>query len=159
MVNASSPPAPPPVPLAPGQLLDLRAWKLQLPIAALPPGMNEAIVFQPYLATFQDPNLFFTDDNGTSVEFVCYAGGATTGGSQFPRTELAQRQTWATGGSTVHTMSLTGATKRLTPVRPVVVVAQIFGATGVLLQIRLTNTSNGVQVSRVMEQTELTENT
>lgn len=78
--------------------------------------------------------------------FVCFAGGLTTPHSEFPRTELAQTTYWDIDSTTVYSMALTGATQRLTPVRPQVVIAQVFGVNGYLLQIRLNGTSSGVKV-------------
>ncbi|MEW5302276.1 MAG: hypothetical protein WDW36_005077 [Sanguina aurantia] len=125
-------------------LLDLSACELQLPLASDANPQSISIISQPALATYQNQQLFFT--SGSSVVFICFAGGLTTPHSAFPRTELAQTTYWDINSTTVHSMALTGATQRLTPVRPQVVIAQVFGVNGYLLQVRLNGTSGGVKV-------------
>lgn len=127
----------------PSHVLDLSAFQLQLPLQG---KVNEVTIFQPALSTYQNPQLFHSNGAACGVTFVCYAGGATTEHSDFPRTELAQTEVWNIGDRRVYTMSLTGATMRLTPVRPQVVIAQVFGAGGWLVQIRLNSTSNGTKI-------------
>lgn len=119
----------------------LKSFWLQTPL-----GPDGAImtVSHPDLQTYQDPELFYA--NGSSVVFLCHAGGAHTARSLFPRTELGQAHRWDLHGTTVHAMTLIGATERLTPVRPQLVVAQIFGSNGYLFEIRLNSTRSGILI-------------
>lgn len=131
-------------------MLNLATFKLQMP--TFQAGQSEQTVIQPTLATFSDPTYFYTNSAG-AVAFVTNAGGATTQGSQYPRCELAEvlytgrggehAAAWSIAAAAVHTMTFTGATIRLTPVRPIVVIAQIKGATDVPLQIRVTGSAKG----------------
>jgi poly(beta-D-mannuronate) lyase len=75
--------------------------------------------------------------------FSANAGGATTSGSGYPRSELRELTNggtalanWSTTGGT-HTMTITQAVTRLTPVKPHLVVGQIHDANDDVMVIRL----------------------
>lgn len=70
----------------PAQILDLRNWKLTLPIGA---SEKPTEIKQPQLATYQHPELFKVDDRG-GVRFRAPANGVTTSGSDNPRCELRE---------------------------------------------------------------------
>lgn len=137
---------PPPSPArragSPGQVLDLRRWKLTLPVAAA--GDEEAAeVVQPRLATFADAPYFAVNGAGDGVVFRANAGGATTGGSDYPRAELREmtadgsdEAAWSTSSGT-HTMTLTAAITHLTTAKPQVTVAQVHDDSDDVLVVRL----------------------
>jgi hypothetical protein len=77
-----SAPSPAPSPLPPGQFMNLRRWKITLPIGR--PGKPIEIK-QPALATYIEPNYFRMNPNNTAVSFVSFANGTTTPGSKYPR--------------------------------------------------------------------------
>lgn len=126
---------------APGEIMNMGPYSLQTPFSE---DSSIKIISHPELQAFQNLQLFYT--SGSSVVLLCYAGGMHTPHSWFPRTELAQNHKWDLNGSTVHSMTLIGATERLTPVRPQVVIAQIFGSHGYLFEVRLNGTSSGVHI-------------
>jgi len=122
----------------PAQVLDLKNWEIQLPISK--DGSLE-IVKQPQLATFSLNPYFYAD--GNSVAFAAWINGTTTGGSEYPRSELREMDggagaSWSTSKGT-HTMTLKQAYTRLPAKRPEVVGAQIHETSGDdnLVQVRL----------------------
>jgi hypothetical protein len=94
--SSAPPPAPPPAPAptpapagtpqVPGQLLDLTDWKLTLPTGQ--EGKPEEIV-QPALSSFTD-EFFRLNEARDGVVFTATAGGVTTSGSSYPRSELRE---------------------------------------------------------------------
>ncbi|MFN7144089.1 MAG: polysaccharide lyase family 7 protein [Myxococcota bacterium] len=124
----------------PGELLDLTDWKLTLPI-----GESESPreVTQPELDTFELDPWFHMDAASTSVVFRANAGGVTTSGSGYPRSELREmadggsaRAAWSTT-SGVHTMTITQAITHLPEVKPHAVAGQIHDAADDVVMIRL----------------------
>ncbi|MBA2324493.1 MAG: polysaccharide lyase family 7 protein [Pseudonocardiales bacterium] len=112
----------------PADVVDLEPWKLTLPV--LEHGKIKEIK-QPELATFADKEFFGLTDDGTGIRFRCHHGGATTSGSNNPRTELREMTSdgsglakWATNKGR-HILNVRGQVNRLTHVRPHVVIAQI----------------------------------
>ena len=106
---------------APGNLLDLSSWKLQLPVGD-PGAVTE--VKQPELRTYVFPPFFQVDGAGRAVIFRAHAGGVTTANSNYPRTELremtpggADKAAWSTTAGT-HTMTITEAINYLPPRSP-----------------------------------------
>lgn len=79
---------------SPGQNFDLRAFRLQLPVAS---GSSVVEIHQPQLATYTSP-YFFTRADG-SMTFWCPVTGATTSGSTYPRSELRDNREWGLGGT------------------------------------------------------------
>jgi len=122
-----------PVPDAdvPGDVLDLKRWKLTLPVKGADGKVEEIPAAD--LTTFKDDKFFFVDADKNGVVFRTFHGGFTTSGSKNPRTELremagngTEKAAWK-GGSGTHTMTLTGQVNRLTRVKPHLVIAQIHG--------------------------------
>lgn len=75
----------------PAELLDLRLWKLTLPInTASDPGDPDEIK-QPRLATYTS-QYFELNTPQTAVTFYSPAGGDTTSGSGYARSELRERR-------------------------------------------------------------------
>jgi hypothetical protein len=147
----SQPPAPVPAPPAapaptlappgtaqvPGQLLDLTNWKLTLPTGQ--EGKPEEIL-EPELSSFT--NAFFRlNDGRDGVVFTANAGGVTTSGSSYPRSELREMNgqemaSWSNTAGT-HTMRVREAVTRLPAVKPHVVAAQIHDAEDDIIEVRL----------------------
>jgi hypothetical protein len=73
---------PTPSTLAPGQFMDLKRWKLTLPI-----GRNEkpTEIRQPALTTYIHPDYFRMNPSNDAVSFVAFANGTSTSGSNYPR--------------------------------------------------------------------------
>jgi alginate lyase len=118
-------PAPAGPPQVPGQLLDLTNWKLTLPTGQ--EGKPEEIV-QPALSSFTD-DFFRLNDARDGVVFTATAGGVTTSGSSYPRSELREMNgqelaSWSNTTGT-HTLRLREAVTLLPAVKPHVVAAQI----------------------------------
>jgi alginate lyase len=121
----------------PGDVFDLSRWHLTLPTGE---GDDPEVVRQPELDTYSGAH-FHLDDSATGVVFTTNAGGVTTSGSDYPRTELremdgTERAAWSSR-SGVHTMRLRAAITALPPVKPEVVTAQIHDGDDDVLEIRL----------------------
>lgn len=94
----SSPPTSPtqPAPTRPGQIINLRPWKLTLPTGKQ--GDPDEVLYtgpSSGLAVYENPKYFF-DSNGRVVFSTPY-GGVTTPNSVNPRTELRENASWSTG--------------------------------------------------------------
>lgn len=124
----------------PGELLNLTDWKLTLPTGE---AESPREVTQPELATFEIEPWFYLDEASTAVVFRANAGGVTTSGSGYPRSELREmadgggaRADWSTT-SGVHTMTITQAITHLPEVKPHAVAGQIHDAADDIVMIRL----------------------
>ena len=125
----------------PGELLDLTNWKLTLPIGD--PG-DPVEIEQPELDTFTLDPYFRLD--GDRVAFRANAGGVTTSGSDFARSELremtadgAEKASWSTT-SGVHTLTITQAVTHLPDVVPHLVAGQVHGGSAYVMLVRLDDT-------------------
>lgn len=121
----------------PAQLLDLQDWSLTLPTGT---DEDPDDVYQPDLASFTD-EWFRMNDTGDGVVFRVNAGGVTTEGSSYPRSELremsgAERASWSPGSGT-HTMSVRQAITQLPPVKPHIVAGQIHDSEDDIVLVRL----------------------
>ena len=113
----------------PADVIDLKSWKVTLPVRA---GGKLLEVAQPELATYAHDSFFTVNAGKDGIRFRVFHGGATTGNSKNPRTELREmradgsRAEWsiATGS---HRMEIRGRVNRLTEVKPHVVIGQIHG--------------------------------
>src|SRR5689334_2747063 len=151
MVACGRSPAPPPPPSAvpaptpapagtaqvPGQLLDLTNWKLTLPTGR--EGKPEEIE-EPALSSFTN-NFFRLNDGRDGVVFTANAGGVTTSGSSYPRSELREMSgpelaSWSNTTGT-HTLRLREAVTQLPKVKPHVVAAQIHDAEDDVIEVRV----------------------
>jgi len=145
--SSAPPPAPPPAPAptpapagtpqVPGQLLDLTDWKLTLPTGQ--EGKPEEIV-QPALSSFTD-EFFRLNEARDGVVFTATAGGVTTSGSSYPRSELREMNgqelaSWSNTTGT-HTLRLREAVTLLPAVKPHVVAAQIHDADDDVIEVRV----------------------
>lgn len=117
--------------LSPGTVLNLNDWKLQLPVKADRPGQVEEVTW-PALRTYSSW-YFQLNGAGNGVVFRATAGGATTPGTTFARSELRQmtgdgsrQAAWASLGST-WSMTIREAITHLPPVHPAIVAGQIHG--------------------------------
>lgn len=126
----------------PADLLDLQNWKLTLPVET-PHDGNPDEIPQPELAHFSIDPYFTLTKASDGVVFQANAGGATTRGSSYPRSELremtnggADLASWSTTSGT-HRMTLREAITHVTPVKPHVVAGQIHDANDDVIMIRL----------------------
>ncbi len=124
----------------PGEILDLTNWKLTLPIGETD---DPTEIVQPELGTYTIDPYFQVGPGGDVVVFHANAGGVTTSGSHFPRSELremtdggANKAAWSTT-SGVHTMTITQAVTHLPDVVPHVVAGQIHDAEEYVMLVRL----------------------
>ena len=128
----------------PAQILDLRPWKLTLPIDVNKPLGSPDEVKQPILMTFVDARYFFLNSSKDGVVFRAPCGGATTKNSKYPRCELREmsadgksRAKWDTSSQTSRSMTIKAAILKTPPVKQHVVCAQIHGGDDDLMMIRL----------------------
>ena len=118
-------------PPSPGAVLNLSDWKLQLPIEAGQSGHIEEVKW-PALRSYS--NWYFqVNAAGDGVVFRATAGGKTTPGALFARSELrqmvdggARQAAWSSAGST-WSMTVREAITHLPSVRPAIVAGQIHG--------------------------------
>lgn len=125
----------------PSGVIDLTNWKLNLPVCPY------TEIKQPQLATYENPSWFF-DDTGPVVVFRANAGGCTTSGSQYPRSELREMSNGGTTNASwnpaagTHTMvvNLSMSTGTLSAKKHVVG-AQVHDASDDVCVFRLEDTS------------------
>jgi hypothetical protein len=125
----------------PAAILGLANWKLQLPLPR-PDADGILEVLPSALATMTDAGVFFrASPLGDSVLFRAPTNGATTPGSEYPRSELremkgADKAAWSTtsGG---HHMEIDQAITAVPRGKPHVVAGQIHDANDDLAMIRL----------------------
>lgn len=128
-------------PNVPAHVLDLTNWKLTLPVGEERDEADE--VEQPKLKKFQDPKYFHVNKAGDGVVFRAHAGGATTSGSGYPRSELREMKDngeeqadWSNKSGT-HTMTVVQAITATPKVKPEVAAGQIHGEEDVVAMVRL----------------------
>ena len=128
----------------PSDLLELSYFELTLPIPNPATG-NAMIVKQPELAKYSNNDYFFTLPTSNGVVFRAPVGGATTSGSQYPRTELremanagSQEASWSTTTGT-HVMTLRESVDHLPVAKPQLVFAQIHGSKDDLIELEISN--------------------
>jgi hypothetical protein len=124
----------------PGAFLDLSNWYLTLPTGT---ANKPDDVFQPKLSTFMVDPWFLMSPQGDAIQFRANAGGVTTSGSSYPRSELREmidqgmtKASWSTAIGK-HTMITTLAVTQLTPVKPDIVVNQIHNADDDVIEVHL----------------------
>jgi poly(beta-D-mannuronate) lyase len=139
-IDGTPRPTPPPAAApsqVPGQVLDLSNWNLTLPTGS--PGRPDTVQ-QPALATYSSP--FFQVDAGRGgVVFTSDAGGVTTKGSSYPRSELRETNgdklaEWSNRSGS-HTLEVRQSVIALPPVKPEVVTAQIHDEEDDVIEVRL----------------------
>jgi hypothetical protein len=121
----------------PAEVLDLSGWYLTLPTGE---EGDPDTVRQPALAGYSD-RYFRLDAATGGVAFTANAGGVTTSGSDYPRTELremdgADQAAWS-NETGVHTMRLRAAVTELPAMKPEVVTAQIHDGDDDVVEVRL----------------------
>jgi poly(beta-D-mannuronate) lyase len=131
--------------LLPGRLLDLKNWKLTLPIGQK--GKPEEI-HGPDLSSFTN-EFFRLNEAENGVVFTANAGGVTTSGSSYPRSELremngTEKAAWDSTAGT-HTLDVCEAITKTPTAKPEVVSAQIHDTEDDVLQIRLEGTTLSAQ--------------
>jgi hypothetical protein len=139
-------PAPAPAPPAPaspvrgrypGEVLDLSNWYLTLPTGE---ERDPDDIYQPRLTTYLGSH-FYPNSTGDGVVFTANAGGVTTSGSSYPRSELREmtgdRKAGWSNRSGTHTLCVRQAITRLPQVRPHLVAAQIHDADDDVMLVRL----------------------
>lgn len=126
----------------PAQVLGLSYFELTLPVASNSTGYAEEVK-QPNLASYSNNNYFATLPDGSGVRFVAPAGGATTSGSEYPRSELREmanvgtkEASWSTTAGT-HDLKLTESINHLPAVKPQLVFAQIHGQSDDLIEVEV----------------------
>lgn len=123
----------------PAGIINLTNWKLTLPAG----GDEAAEVNQPKLAQFRDPRYFHVDATGDGVTFRAPVGGATTGNSEYPRSELREmtdggkKQASWSGKSGTHVMTINQAITALPTGKPEVVAGQIHDDEDDVVMVRL----------------------
>jgi hypothetical protein len=125
----------------PARVLDLANWKLTLPIGSSAHKATE--VTQPALGTYKNSTYFHLDSTGKGVVFRANAGGATTSGSTYPRSELREMTDggkkeagWSSKTGT-HVMTVNEAITAVPAAKPHVVAAQIHDGEDDVVMIRL----------------------
>lgn len=122
----------------PSKVLDLKNWKLTLPVGS---NNKPTEIKQPDLADFTDSRYFHVDASGNGVIFRAHAGGVTTSNSGYPRSELREMKGsanagWSTASGT-HTMTITQTITHVPDVKKHVVAGQIHDADDDVVMIRL----------------------
>lgn len=119
----------------PSGLIDLTNWKLNLPTCPY------REVKQPALATFEQAPWFW--DDGPVVVFRANAGGCTTSGSSYPRSELREMKngggtnaSWSNSSGT-HTMTIRQSINYTLKAKKHVVAGQIHDADDDVTVLRL----------------------
>lgn len=124
----------------PSQVLNLTNWKITLPIGS---SKNPTEIKQPELASYNIDPWFMVVPEGNGVRFKAAVNGATTGGSNYPRSELREM----TGNGTkeaswssrvgIHTMFLDLAITSIPKIKRHIVTAQIHDDNKDIIVIRL----------------------
>jgi poly(beta-D-mannuronate) lyase len=130
---------PRPLPVRPAQVLDLRRWKLTLPAGR---QGHPTEIRQPALGSLANGSfLGLTSNRG--VAFRAPVGGATTGHSSYPRSELREMSSdgrdeagWSSARGN-HSMTIVQAITATPRVKPHVVAGQIHDAEDDVVMIRL----------------------
>jgi len=128
----------------PSGIINLTNWKLTLPAGDDDDEPSE--ITQPKLASFRDPRYFDVDTLGDGVVFRAPVGGATTGNSEYPRSELREmtgggkKQASWSGESGTHVMTITQAITVLPQGKPQVVAGQIHDDEDDVVMVRLHGT-------------------
>lgn len=125
----------------PGKVLNLTNWKITIPTSTKPNGVADDVK-QPQLDTYTS-EFFFTDKTNTAVTFKAFVDGATTKGSNFPRSELREminngkdQASWSSSSGT-HTLFIDQRVIHLPDVRDQIVIGQIHDADEYVIFYRL----------------------
>lgn len=128
----------------PAQVLDLSSWKIQLPIGE---AESPDEVKQPALATYRVDPWFMPTPACDGVVFRSAVDGVTTGGSNYPRSELREmtadgsdEASWAATDGT-HVMTIDQTVTHLPNDKQHMVVGQIHGGDDDVSVFRVEGTS------------------
>lgn len=132
-------------PTVPGQVIDTSFWKLTLPIGGA--GKPTEVKWSA-IKTYEHPSYFYNQQKAGEpapyVVFIANAGGVTTSGSTYPRTELREMKpssttlaSWSNRDAGTDRMVGTWAVTSLPKNKPHVVVAQIHNGSDDVIEVRL----------------------
>jgi hypothetical protein len=121
----------------PAELIDTKEWYLTLPTGK--EGSPDTVEGSK-LATYHSKYFELTDQRD-GIVFTANAGGATTSGSHYPRSELREmdgeeKASWD-GRKGTHVMELDQAITKTPDAKPDVIAGQIHGTSDDLMQIHL----------------------
>ncbi len=126
----------------PARVLNLTNWKLTLPVNTEHSGDPDEIK-QPELNTYTSDDYFHLNAAKNAVVFRANTGGATTSGSNFPRSELREMlnngktsAAWSSSEGT-HTLFIDQRVTHLPDVRKHIVIGQIHDADKYVIFFRL----------------------
>lgn len=133
----------------PGDVLDLRTWKITLPTGS--PGPAPGLpgipreIKQPQLSTYSDASF---NTRGSAVVFRAAVNGINQAGSKYPRCELREMNHDGTAAawspaSGRHAMALTQQVVALPKAKPEVVAGQIHDAAGYVLLVWVRGNGDG----------------
>lgn len=126
----------------PSEVLDLRNWKITIPVDTKHKGRPDE--YSPLeLERFQHNQFFHLNTSGDAVVFRAHAGGITTSGSGYPRSELREMTvdgskpaSWSSSKGK-HTLFIDQKVTHLPDVKNHVVIGQIHDAEDDVIVFRL----------------------
>lgn len=133
----------------PADRFDAANWKITLPVdSSGGTSGNAREVLQPALDTFELAPYFETKTDG--VQYRAHVEGATTSGSEYPRSELREMSgsnlaSWSIASGD-HTLWVRCKVTHAPPEKPQVCVAQIHGGGDDVLQVLYDGTRNAITV-------------
>ena len=144
--NAQPPPPPPGSCSVPHDVLPMDYWKITIPFTS-PNGGSDgngnraSEVDWPDIASYER-SPYFTNSGCSYVQFRAHVGGATTGGSGFPRSELREMNfrgneaSWSSNSGT-HSLEVDIRVTQLPPVKPHITIMQIHDGNDDIITFRL----------------------
>lgn len=137
----------------PAQILDLTNWKITIPEDGSDANSDADEIKQPALATYSIDPYFKVNSTQNGVIFRAHTGGATTSGSNYPRSELremtsngATNASWSSGSGT-HTMEIDQAITNLPVVKKHIVAGQIHDGSDDVIVFRLEGTKLFIDIN------------
>lgn len=137
----------------PSDILNLTNWKLTIPEDGSDSNSDADEIKQPALATYSNDPYFKVNSSQTGVIFRAHTGGATTSGSNYPRSELremtsngASNASWSSGSGT-HTMEIDQAITNLPVVKKHIVAGQIHDGSDDVIVFRLEGTKLFIDIN------------
>lgn len=127
-------------PAPPGQNFDLTNWKLQLPVAGKGGGVEE--ISQPQLRSYTS-EYFQTDPATGGIAFWAPINGATTSGSNYPRSELRENIDFGFNSGT-HVLNATVTVTQLPPGSKSITIGQLHadglsGSCSIIVELEYTD--------------------
>ena len=126
----------------PAEILNLKDWKLNVPEGIITPMRSDEYK-QPLLDSYSNESWFHSNAAGDAVVFKAHAGGTTTKGSGYPRSELREmtangtkNASWASSEG-IHTLFVDLKVTHLPVVKPHIVIGQIHDAEDDVIVFRL----------------------